>query len=161
MIYAQTDPVSGKVTLLYEIDSGPSLPGSIDITNIDPQPNLGWTTPDDGVTWEPPPPDDMLGAQGKGRVVVQELAATIAAQLAQAETDAAFLETWETEQGLTFDVVACLQRSQAGWVTLLQGLAALVNSLWAELTLTTPAVAYPPVPLVGTASASSSASASL
>lgn len=64
-----TDPTTGTVTTTTAIDNvivlDPDTAGDypmdnlIEITSMDPVPGIGWTTADDGATWDaPPPPPD-------------------------------------------------------------------------------------------------------
>lgn len=58
MTYAWLDP-NGTVIIM---GTNPS-DTAVDVTNVNPQPGVGWTTPDKGVTWNPPSANSALGNQ--------------------------------------------------------------------------------------------------
>lgn len=51
------------VDVLTTTDVMPTSPPAIDITNANPQPGIGWTTPDGGVTWVTPAPSSPIANQ--------------------------------------------------------------------------------------------------
>ena len=56
--YAWLDPTGNVI----DVSAVPG-PGTVDITNVNPQPGVGWSTPDGGVTWVQPPANDALANQ--------------------------------------------------------------------------------------------------
>lgn len=59
-LFAYLDP-TGTVFALLPFQQ-PGIP-SVDVTNANPQPGLGWTTPDGGRTWQQPAASSVLGNQ--------------------------------------------------------------------------------------------------
>lgn len=53
---------TGVLYLLQTVAPGPGAT-YVDITNVNPQPNVGWTTADGGATWVPPGAGSYLGNQ--------------------------------------------------------------------------------------------------
>lgn len=131
--------VTGTIFVIQEVEPGAGIE-YVDITNITPQPGVGWTTPDGGTTWNKPPPGSLLAAQASALPIVQQMAGTLAAQLAQAQADAATIQAWTPDPTvIPANVLAIFQRNQEGWVTLLEGLGNLTNSFAYQLGLSTPA----------------------
>lgn len=53
--------ISGGTVVTITTNTPPA--GWINVTNATPQPGLGWTTPDNGVTWVAPTPTSIVGNQ--------------------------------------------------------------------------------------------------
>lgn len=97
-----------------------------DIDTLDPQPGVGWAY--DGTTWTPPTPPPPT-AQQTARTQVQQLAATIPTEIANAQADATTIAGMVAGQAPTSAQIAALTRHANGWVTLLEALGALVTAL--------------------------------
>lgn len=55
---------AGTVTAAFSAPDGtPVAPGQVDASAANPQPQIGWTTPDGGQTWAPPAANSVLGNQ--------------------------------------------------------------------------------------------------
>lgn len=78
-----------------------------------------WTAP------VPPPPT----AQQTARTQVQQLAATIPTQVSNAQADASTIAAMTAGQAPNAAQIAALTRHANGWVSLLEGLSALVTAL--------------------------------
>lgn len=119
----------GKVTNVAVCDD-PSFAeqmgwiGSIDTLN--PEPGVGWTY--DGTTWTPPTPPAPTPQQ-TAREQLRTLAATIPTQIADAQTDAQTIAGMTAGHAPTAAQIAALTRHANGWVSLLEGLSALVTAL--------------------------------
>ena len=89
---------------------------------------IGFTYDATAGTWTapiPPPPT----AQQTARTQVQQLAATIPTEIANAKTDASTIAAMVAGQPPTAAQIAALTRHANGWVTLLEALSALVTAL--------------------------------
>jgi hypothetical protein len=76
------------------------------------------------VTYQAPAPTAQETAVGQ----VAELAASIPGHITQATTDAATIGALTAGAALTADQVTALQNQANGWITMLEGLSALVTA---------------------------------
>lgn len=59
-VYAWLD--NGSPQTVIAVTANQPVPGAgVDITNVTPQPAVGWTTPDGGVTWTAPSANSVVG----------------------------------------------------------------------------------------------------
>ena len=120
---------NGKVTNVSVCDD-PSFAEQMGwigpIDTVTPEPGVGWSY--DGTTWTPPTPPPPTPQQ-TAREQVRTLAATIPTQISAAQADAHTIASMVAGQAPTAEQIAALTRHANGWVTLLEGLSALVTAL--------------------------------
>ena len=101
--------------------------GWVEVTSVSPPPSIGWIHDVTTSVWSAPPPAALSTRQiAKG--TVQTLAATLPAQLTQAQTDATTIAGMVAGQPLTAEQVTAIQRHAAGWPQLLEALGAIVTA---------------------------------
>lgn len=131
--------VNGTIENVVLVDTGTAagaayiaaLPGGItavDITGITPEPGVGWTTSDGGKTFTAPPAPTPTAAQ-VAQAQVATLAGSIPGHITQAQTDATTIASITAGSALTAAQVTAMTNHANGWVTLLQSLQALVESM--------------------------------
>ena len=105
--------------------------GAIDVSGIDPEPAVGWTTSDAGKTFTAPPsaPVPAPTPQEVARADLVSLVAAIPGHIAQAQADAATVAGMTAGQPLTATQVGALANHANGWVTLLQALQTLTAAM--------------------------------
>lgn len=134
-VYAELDgDLISNITVCDDPQHATAM-GWVDIDGQIPMPAIGWSTSDGGQTFTAPPPEPLLpppvvSPQQQEQAVanVQQLAASLPAQITQAQADATTLSGLVAGQALTAEQVAALQRAQQGWTQLLPALQSLVTA---------------------------------